>query len=227
MDDAYRSSNALLSDIIMNYRTIISLGEKNVDAILEKYYRLLEEPNRQGIRRAHFSGLLFGYSQSIRFVFVALTFYFAALIIANGDLTGQAREDVFTGVYVMFVGAIGAGVSVSQMPSMSKAKNSARKVFGIIEEKSQIDPRTTAGLSSDPITQGNISLENVCFKYPSRKSKVLDNFSLKIRGNESVALVGHSGSGKSTIASLLLRFYNKQSGRILIDGKEIESYPVK
>lgn len=46
VDDAYRQSNALLSDIIMNYRTIISLGEKNVDFILEKYYKLLEEPNR-------------------------------------------------------------------------------------------------------------------------------------------------------------------------------------
>jgi len=51
--------------------------------------------------------------------------------------------------------------------------------------------------------------------------------SLTIRGNESVALVGHSGSGKSTIASLLLRFYNKQSGSILIDNKNIESYSVK
>jgi hypothetical protein len=46
VDDAYRQSNALLSDIIMNYRTIISLGDKNVDFILEKYYCLLEEPNR-------------------------------------------------------------------------------------------------------------------------------------------------------------------------------------
>lgn len=45
-DDAYQESNALLSDIIMNYRTVISLGEKNVDFILAKYHRLLEGPNR-------------------------------------------------------------------------------------------------------------------------------------------------------------------------------------
>lgn len=48
-----------------------------------------------------------------------------------------------------------------------------------------------------------------------------------IEGNESVALVGHSGSGKSTIASLLLRFYSKQGGRIKIDGQDIEKYSVK
>ena len=65
------------------------------------------------------------------------------------------------------------------------------------------------------------------FRYPSRRKKILDEFSLKINPNESVALVGHSGSGKSTIASLLLRFYNKQSGSILVDGTPIEEYSVK
>jgi len=113
VDDAYQQSNALLSDIIMNYRTIISLGDKNVDFILEKYYKLLEEPNRQGIKRAHFAGLLFAYSQSVRFVFVALSFYFAALIIEHNHLDKDGRADVFTAVYIMFVGAIGSGVSVS------------------------------------------------------------------------------------------------------------------
>ena len=137
VDDAYSESNALLSDIIMNYRTIISLGEKNVDFILHRYYHLLEGPNAQGIKKAHFSGILFGYSQSVRFVFVALSFYFAALIIDKFDLTSKdQKNDVFTAVYIMFVGAIGAGVSVSQMPSISKAKKSASKVFAIIEEKS-------------------------------------------------------------------------------------------
>ena len=67
---------------------------------------------------------------------MALSFYFAALIIEKFELTGNARQDVFTAVYVMFVGAIGSGVSVSQMPSMSRAKRSANKIFAIIEEQS-------------------------------------------------------------------------------------------
>jgi ABC-type multidrug transport system fused ATPase/permease subunit len=113
----------------------------------------------------------------------------------------------------MFVGAIGAGVSVSQMPSMSKAKKSARKIFGIIEDPSLIDPRLIPFKSEEKtIKKGEIVLKNVDFRYPSRKKKILKNFNLKIRGNESVALVGHSGSGKSTIASLLLRYYDKSQG---------------
>ena len=112
---------------------------------------------------------------------------------------------------------------------MSRAEKSARKVVGFIEEKSLIDSREKGTIQGKDakFTKGDITLENVSFKYPSRSKKILRNFNLKINGNESVALVGHSGSGKSTIASLLLRFYNKQSGSILIDGKDIESYSPK
>ena len=52
VDDAYAESNALLSDIIMNYRTVISFGGKNVDFLLEKYFNLLDEPNKASIKKA-------------------------------------------------------------------------------------------------------------------------------------------------------------------------------
>ena len=81
----------------MNYRTVISLGAKNVEFVLEKYYGLLEGPNRQGIKRAHISGILYGYSQSVRFIFVALSFYFAILILENSDNPdANERKRVFT-----------------------------------------------------------------------------------------------------------------------------------
>ena len=220
-------TESLLSDIIMNYRTVISLGEKNVEFVLEKYYGLLDGPNREGIKRAHISGILYGYSQSVRFIFVALSFYFAILILENSEHPDEERRDVFTAVYIMFVGAIGSGVAVSQMPSLGRAKAAASKIFLIIKEKSEIDSRRKADGNGHTIQQGSIKLTSVGFKYPSRNKKVLQNFNLDIRGNESVALVGHSGSGKSTIASLLLRFYDKQRGQLLIDGRDIESYPVK
>lgn len=140
VDDAYKQANALLSDIIMNYRTVISLGEKNVDYLLAKYGDLLIIPHRTGVKKAHISGLFFGYSQSIRFIFIAFVFYVAALF---AQYYNEDTERLFTGVYVIFVGAIGSGVSISQLPSMSKAKSAARQVFGIIEEPSRIDPKQT------------------------------------------------------------------------------------
>ena len=97
----------------MNHKTVISLGDKNVNYILEKYNKLLKIPNQQGIKRAHFSGLLYGFSQAIRFAFVAITFYLASVILEKADNPEEIRTDVFTAVYVIFVGAIGVGVSVS------------------------------------------------------------------------------------------------------------------
>ena len=97
----------------MNHKSIISFGQKNLEYILGKYSFLLEEPNKEGIKRAHISGFLFGYSQAVRFIFVAITFYLASVIIQNSADPKSITNDVFTAVYIMFVGAIGVGVAVS------------------------------------------------------------------------------------------------------------------
>lgn len=62
VEDAYKHANALLSDIVINYRTIISFGPKNVEFILSQYGQLLEVPHDSNVKKAHFSGLFFGYS---------------------------------------------------------------------------------------------------------------------------------------------------------------------
>ncbi len=70
-----------MNDIIMNYRTVISFGEKNLQFILDRYSESLVVPHLANIKRAHISGLFFGYSQSIRFIFIAFVFYVAAVFI--------------------------------------------------------------------------------------------------------------------------------------------------
>ena len=88
-------------------------------------------------------------------------------------------------------------------------------MFGIIEEPSKINPKQNG---SEAISHGRVEVKNLYFRYPSRRKAVLRNFNLTIEPNQSVAIVGHSGSGKSTIASLLLRFYDSTKGGIYIDG---------
>ena len=212
VNDSYKQANSLLSDIILNYRTVIAFGPKNVDMILERYAQLLVVPREAGIKKAHISGLFFGYSQGIRFVFIAMVFYVAAEFTKRFDLDSQ---EVFAGCYVVFVGSIGCGVALSSLPSISKARESAKLVFGIIEEPSKINPKQNG---SEAISHGRVEMKNLYFRYPSRRRAVLRNFNLTIEPNQSVAIVGHSGSGKSTIASLLLRFYDSTKGGIYIDG---------
>lgn len=96
-------------------------------------------------------------------------------------------------------------------------------IFGIVEETSKIDPKQTG---SENITHGRVEFKNLWFRYPSRRKAVLRNFNLTIEPNQSVAIVGHSGSGKSTIASLILRFYDSTRGQIVIDGQDLKSFAV-
>jgi len=149
-------------------------------------------------------------------------FYIAAVVIKKNE--HLVSTEVYTGCYVVFVGAIGCGVSISQLPSISKAKSAAKLIFGIIEEKSEIDPKQPG---ADSIKTGRIQFKNLFFKYPSRDNFILRKFNLEIEPNQSVAIVGHSGSGKSTIASLILRFYDISYGQLAIDGLDIRKYSVE
>jgi len=117
----------------MNYRTVISLGAKNIDSILEKYDNLLVEPNKQAVKNAHIAGMLFGYSLFARFGFVAASFYFGTLLVAN---YGLDREQTFTAIQIVFLASFGTGIAISHAPSIGKAKDSAGKVFEIIDEPS-------------------------------------------------------------------------------------------
>lgn len=200
--DPYEMSNALLSDILINYRTVIGFGDKNVDYLLEKFDSMLEEPKMTGIRQAHYSGFFYGYSQCIRYLFIGIVFYIAAVFINN---YGDDQENTYICLYTLFMAAIGTGISLSSAPSVAKAKAAAEKIFAIIDEPSLLDTRSDSGIKE--IKHGEIEFVNAEFQYPSRTQKVLDSMNLKINATMKVALVGHSGCGKSTTANLLMRLY--------------------
>ena len=116
---------------------------------------------------------------------------------------------------------------------MGKAKQAAIKIFSIIERPSQITAMVKEPqMKNLPIDQekfqGNIQFHNVWFRYPTRKTDwVLRGLNLKITQNETVALVGESGCGKSTIVSLILRFYDVDYGKITIDDIDIKDYDLR
>lgn len=122
---------------------------------------------------------------------------------------------------------MGAGVAMSNVPSVQKAKESAGNIFTIIDEKSTLDVREQRPGMKTKIEHGEIVFSDVNFNYPSRQASVLKNFSMNIPATQKIALVGHSGCGKSTITNLLLRFYNIKRGRIEIDGTDISEYDVR
>jgi len=146
----------------------------------------------------------------------ALLIYGGTLVLQDGTLTGGA-----------FIGYIGMAYNIlTPAKAISKAsyqvKNgsaAAERVFEILETPNAIEDT----IQSKEIETFNdkISLRNITFSY-NGEYDVLKNFNLEIPKGKTVALVGQSGSGKSTIANLLLRFYDVEQGELLIDGTNIK-----
>jgi len=181
------------------------------------------------------SGAAFGCSQMSQYIVFAVMFFFGGLIIKNSvdEETGEVKtsaEDVFIALFSIMFGANAAGNAASFGPDMEKANAAATKIFKIIEVPSTInavemDEKNDKERIDFDKVRGEIEFKDVWFRYPTRKEDfVMKGFSIKINPNEQVALVGESGCGKSTFVNLLMRFYDIDSGEILLDGKNIKNY---
>jgi hypothetical protein len=96
--------------MILNYRTIISFGEKNLQSLKDKYDSLLQVPKHDSIKNAHLMGFYYGYSQCSRLVYIALTFYIGSVFIRVYD---ENPKDVYVAFFIILFAAIGSGQSIS------------------------------------------------------------------------------------------------------------------
>ena len=139
--------------------------------------------------------------------------------VAAGAMSGgELAAFVFYAIVV--AGALGALSEV--FGELQRAAGAAERLIQLLETRAEITaPPQPLSLPSP--AKGEVSFENVTFHYPSRPDgAVIDRFDLTVRSGETVALVGPSGAGKTTVFSLLLRFYDPEAGRIRLDGVEID-----
>lgn len=159
------------------------------------------------------------------FIVNAALFLIAAAVLEN---TGAEIGNIFTAVFCMLFGAQQAGQSAGWGPDMSKGWISAKKIFDMIEDPSKINAcKMDENKEGKDITEviGKIEFRDVWFRYPERKEEfVLKGLNLVIEPDDTVALVGESGCGKSTFTKLMMRFYDPDCGEILLDGVPLKDY---
>lgn len=114
---------------------------------------------------------------------------------------------------------------VNSSTTLTQSIASMDRVFEFMDEKYDIDDSPNAIPCVN--VQGHIQIENVSFSYDEKEERVLKNISLDVRQGETIALVGMSGGGKSSLVSLIPRFYDVTEGRILLDGTDIRSFQVR
>ncbi|PBK89179.1 multidrug resistance protein 1 [Armillaria gallica] len=205
-------------------RTVASLTLE--DDCCNQYASSLEEPLRLSNRTAIWSNMLYAFSESTVFFCIALFFWYGAFLVSRQEFS---TFQFFVGLISTMFSAIQVGSIFTLIPDVSLARNAGSDIIRLLDSVPEIDSESTEGKKVDAAkAQGHICLENVQFCYPTRPGiRVLRELSLQVEPGTYIALVGASGSGKSTIIQLIERFYEPLAGRISMDGIPIEEYNVQ
>ncbi|KXN72414.1 P-loop containing nucleoside triphosphate hydrolase protein [Conidiobolus coronatus NRRL 28638] len=217
---SYAKSAEMACEATNALRTVAALTKEK--AVTDEYARQLLPPLRAGYKNAYFSTIAFAAAQSINFLVNALAFWYGGKLVSTREYDMQQMFTVFMAVVV---GASNASRVFAFSPDMSKAKESAEKLFASLERKPLIDSEESAPGKRVNNIEGHIAFEKVHFNYPTRPhAKVLRGLNLEIKPGQYVALVGPSGCGKSTTIGLVERFYDILSGSVKIDGVDVREY---
>jgi len=217
-------AGGVLSECVTNTKTIYSFNFQQ--HAVEMYMDILEYCRKQFFRDALISGFFIGLGQFCMFAANATVFAMSKKYILDGDIDS---EDMGLAMNVVITCASGIGQAMGNVGDIKKAIVAFKSLYSTLDTKSLIPPfkRDNEGKVSAANIKGKIELKHVYFAYPTRPEQViLKDVSLTILPGQQVALVGYSGSGKSTIIQLLTRFYDIEDGKgeILIDGINIKDY---
>lgn len=213
---------SLVSEAIRGIRTIAMLGLE--DKVAQRYRQQLTQEGRITLVKNVLLSILFGISQSVIVFCMALLFWYGGTkLLPTGEYTVQNFLICFVATQYS---AQSAGGIFSHAPDVAGAKNAAMRLKALCETVPQIDIDDETGDSAHNM-KGDIELRNTDFAYPStegRTPSILQNMTLTASTGRFIALVGASGSGKSSVLKLIERLFDPQSGHVLADEKDVREY---
>ncbi len=195
----------------------IAKNFRQEEALYQHFVDINQLSYRVNLRRGFVLANVFPTLNALTGVATAILVYFGGLAAASGDIS--------IGAWYLFVASADRFwfpiINIAAFWSQFQAGlSAAERVFALIDAEPvvhQVDNRPA------PTLRGEIKFDHVHFRYTDQEA-VLNDFSLHIRAGENVALVGHTGAGKSSVAKLIARFYEFQAGAITLDGNDIRSF---
>lgn len=219
---SYSRATAVAREAIANIRTVAAFGAEERVSI--QFASELKEPNKQALLRGHISGFGYGVTQLFAFCSYALGLWYASVLMKDKN---SNFGDLIKCFMILIITALAVAETLALAPDIVKGSQALGSVYDILHRKSAIiaDNPTSTRITS---IKGDIEFRNVSFKYPARPDiTIFDGLNLEVSSGKSMAIVGQSGSGKSTVIQLLMRFYDPTSGTISIDGFDIKSFNLK
>ncbi|XP_022125383.2 ATP-dependent translocase ABCB1 [Pieris rapae] len=221
---ASSKAGSIAEEVLSAIRTVYAFSGQHKE--LERYETHTNDARKINIKKGFFNGLAMGTLFFCIFCSYALSFWFGNEFIQNEP----ENYDVDTMIAVFFgvmMGSSNFGISSTLMEVFGVAKGAGAQIFNLIDNVPTIDPMRNRGAVPSSI-EGNIELKNVVFHYPSRPDvPVLNGINITVKRGQSVALVGHSGCGKSTIIQLISRYYDTIDGSVHIDGNDVRDLSIR
>jgi ATP-binding cassette subfamily B protein len=219
--DLLAQTNVVVEETMQSIQTVKAYTNEWFE--VGRYTKHLREAVTIALKAARMRGLFAAFIIFVMFGALFFIMWRAALMVQAGDM---ASGDLVN--FVVYTGIIGAAIASlgAFYTEIVSAIGATERIFDILDEAPEIDTHRDKPEEQQPI-DGRIEYRQVEFSYPTRPDvTVLRGINLQIEPGSKVALVGASGSGKSTIMALLQRFYEVERGQILLDGKAVNEYPL-
>ncbi len=198
----------------------IAKNFRQEQSIFELFDSANQQSYRVNVQRGLVLSLVFPTLNAVSGIFVAILVYAGGMGIVQGVITA--------GAWYLFILSLDSFVNpISNVSAfwtqIQQGLSAAERVFALIDA----DPNVVQTETRDvPRLKGEVCFEHLNFRYTD-KEPILTDFNLCIRAGENLALVGHTGAGKTSIAKLIARFYEFQEGRLLIDGMDIRTFDLQ
>jgi ABC-type multidrug transport system fused ATPase/permease subunit len=215
--DKLAEANVIVEESLQSIHTVKSFTGERYES--GRYRSALMEAVTIALRSSMFRGGFISFLIFVIFGGIVAVMWYGATLVAEGSMTvGDLLSFV---LYTTFIGGSIAGLG-DMYGQIQKAIGASERILQILAQPGE---SVNSGEASSLRMNGEITLSQLAFAYPSRpESIVLKNISMQVKAGEKVALVGHSGAGKSTIIQLLLRYYQPLAGNVLVDGQPIDDY---
>lgn len=219
--DKLAETNTIVDETLQSFMIVKSFANEWYETM--RYGRSVDEVVEVSLKYARMRGIFFTFIITILFGGIFFILWQGALLVQDKQMEAG---DLFS--FIMYTGILGGAIASfgTLYTQIAGAVGATERILDILQTTPEVTLKNSRNEEFTSVT-GHIEYDHVQFSYPSRPDvQVLKDINISIKAGQKIALVGQSGSGKSTIAQLLMKFYNVQQGEIRVDGINITDYEV-